>query len=120
MTTGGQPWRATLEGVVIDCRLTPKGGRDAIEGVAGLSSGTTVLLARVRSAPEGGRANDALCALLAEKLDTPASRVRLTAGAKSRLKQVAVSGDPEALITRLRALYASAPMKSAQASSSST
>ncbi len=42
------PWRATLDGVVIACRLTPKGGRDAIDGVATLSDGTRVLLARVR------------------------------------------------------------------------
>ena len=99
-----EPWRATPDGVVVACRLTPKGGRDAIEGVARLSDGTAVLLARVRSAPEDGRANAALCVLLAETLDRPASRVRLAGGAKSRLKQVAVSGDPEALIARLRAL----------------
>ncbi len=58
----------------------------------------------MRSAPEHGRANEALCALLAAKLDAPASRVRLTGGTKSRLKQVAVTGDPDALIARLRAL----------------
>ena len=100
----GEPWRATLEGVVVTCRLTPKGGRDAIDGVAGLADGTSVLLARVRSAPENGRANEALCALLAAKLDAPVSRVRLAAGVKNRLKLVAVSGDPEALIARLRTL----------------
>ena len=81
------PWRATLEGVVVACRLTPKGGRDAIEGAATLSDGTRVLLARVRAAPEDGKANDAL--------------LRLIAGAKSRLKQVAVTGDPAALIAKL-------------------
>jgi uncharacterized protein YggU (UPF0235/DUF167 family) len=99
-----QPWRPTLEGVVVACRLTPKGGRDAIDGVARLADGTSVLLARVRCAPEEGRANDALLALLAAKLNAPVSRVRLEAGAKSRLKQVAVGGDPEALIARLRTL----------------
>ncbi len=104
MTTREGPWRATLDGVAVACRLTPKGGRDAIDGVARLADGTSVLLARVRSAPEGGRANNALCALLAEKLDVPISRVRLTAGTKSRLKQVAVAGDPETLIARLRTL----------------
>ena len=67
-----EPWRPTLDGVVVTCRLTPKGGRDAIDGVARLSDGTSVLLARVRSAPEDGRANEALCALLAAKLDAPA------------------------------------------------
>jgi uncharacterized protein YggU (UPF0235/DUF167 family) len=58
----------------------------------------------VRNAPEDGRADEALCALLAAKLDTPRSRVSLAGGAKSRLKQVAVTGDPESLIARLRTL----------------
>jgi uncharacterized protein YggU (UPF0235/DUF167 family) len=89
---------------VLVCRLTPKGGRDAIEGVSRLADGTSVLLARVREPPEGGRANDALCALIADRLDVALSQVRLSAGAKSRLKQVAVSGDPEALVVRLRTL----------------
>jgi len=95
------PWRATLEGIVVACRLTPKGGRDAIDGVATLSDGTRVLLARVRVAPEDGKANDALLRLIADKAGVPASRARLVAGAKSRLKQVAVTGDPAALIAKL-------------------
>ena len=95
------PWRATLEGVVVACRLTPKGGRDAIEGAATLSDGTRVLLASVRAAPEDGRANDALLRLIADKAGVPPSRARLIAGAKSRLKQVAVTGDPAALIAKL-------------------
>jgi uncharacterized protein len=98
-----EPWRATPDGIVIACRLTPKGGRDAIDGVARLSDGTSVLLARVRSAPEDGRANEALRALLSAKLDAPVSKVRVVAGAKSRVKQVAVTGDPVKLIARLRA-----------------
>ncbi|MBV8474240.1 MAG: DUF167 domain-containing protein, partial [Hyphomicrobiales bacterium] len=48
------PWRTTLDGLVIACRLTPKGGRDAIDGTATLSDGSRVLLARVRAAPEDG------------------------------------------------------------------
>ena len=95
------PWRATLDGIVVACRLTPKGGRDAIDGVATLSDGTRVLLARVRVAPEDGKANDALLRLIADKAGVPASKARLVAGAKSRLKQVAVTGDPAALIAKL-------------------
>ncbi len=98
------PWRPTLDGIVIACRLTPKGGRDGIDGVARLSDGTSVLLVRVRSAPQDGRANEALRTLLATKLDAPISRVRLAAGAKSRVKQIAVTGDPGVLIARLKAL----------------
>ena len=98
------PWRATLGGVAIHCRLTPKGGRDAVEGVATLSDGSRVLLARVRSAPEDGKANEALRALIAAFMGVPTSRVQLTAGAKSRVKQLSVAGDAAELIARLEGL----------------
>jgi uncharacterized protein len=95
------PWRATLDGIVVACRLTPKGGRDAIDGAATLSDGTRVLLVRVRAVPEDGKANATLLRLLAEKAGAPVSNVRLVAGAKSRLKQVAVTGDPATLMAKL-------------------
>ena len=98
------PWSSRPDGVIIDCRLTPKGGRDAIDGVGALADGSRVLLARVRAAPESGRANRALCALLASALGVPASRVTITDGAKGRAKRLAVEGDPDALLLRLRAL----------------
>ena len=95
------PWRATTEGVIVVCRLTPKGGRDAIDGVSSLSDGTAVLACRVRAAPEDGRANAALCKLIADAAGAPPSRARIAVGAKARLKQVAIEGDPEALIASL-------------------
>jgi uncharacterized protein YggU (UPF0235/DUF167 family) len=107
MTAERAPWRQTKEGVVVSCRLTPKGGRDAIDGVTRLADGSSVLVARVSSAPQDGEANQALCALLADRLGAPASRARIVAGAKSRLKQVAVSGDPAVLVARLESLTAS-------------
>jgi uncharacterized protein YggU (UPF0235/DUF167 family) len=94
------PWRTKPDEIVIACRLTPKGGRDAIEGVATLSDGSRILLARVRSAPKDGKANAALCALIAETMNVSTSNVRLIAGAKSRLKQISVTGEPEALVGR--------------------
>jgi uncharacterized protein len=99
-------WRATRDGVVVSCRLTPKGGRDAIDGVVQLADGSSMLAARVRRAPQGDEANHALCALLAERLNVPASGARIVAGYRSRLKQVTVSGDPAALIARLESLSA--------------
>ena len=107
MTAERAPWRETKEGVVVSCRLTPKGGRDAIDGVARLADGSSVVVARVRSAPLDGEANKALCALLTDRLGARTSSARVVAGAKSRLKQVAVSGDPAALLVRLEALTAS-------------
>jgi uncharacterized protein YggU (UPF0235/DUF167 family) len=107
VTAEREPWRRTKEGVVVSCRLTPKGGRDAIDGAAQLADGSSVLTARVRSAPQDGEANHALCVLLAKQLDVPASCAKIVAGSRSRLKQVAVSGDPVTLIARLAALAAS-------------
>ena len=104
MTAPGEPWRRTSDGVVVACRLTPRGGRDAIDGVVELADRSLVLAARVRSAPQGGEANQALCALVADRLGAPASQVRVVIGLKSRVKQVAVSDDPAALIARLKAL----------------
>jgi uncharacterized protein len=101
-----EPWCATADGIIVVCRLTPKGGRDALEGVSTLGDGARVILARVRAAPEDGRANKALCGLLASALGVAPSRVALAAGGKSRIKQVAVSGDAAALIARLPALCA--------------
>jgi uncharacterized protein YggU (UPF0235/DUF167 family) len=100
----GDFWRTTPDGIVIACRLTPKGRRDAIDGAKTLSDGERVLLARVRSAPEDGKANAALCGLIAKALDVPASRVRLVAGTKSRVKQIGVTGEPGALMARLASL----------------
>ena len=106
MTAQRKPWRSTTEGVVVSSRLTPKGGRDAIDGVAQLADGSSVVAARVRCAAQGGEANQALCLLLADRLGAPPSGARIVAGSKSRLKQVAISGDPTAFITKLEALLA--------------
>ena len=97
----GSPARPTFDGIVVACRITPKGGRDAIDGCAMLSDGMRVLLARVRAAPEDGKANDALLKLIAQTLGVAASKARLASGAKSRLKQVAVTGEPGALMAKL-------------------
>lgn len=95
-------WTATHEGLRLAVRLTPRGGRDAIDGIETLSDGRAVLKLRVRAAPTEGEANAALLALVAKLLAVPRSRVELVAGATARLKTVAVSGEAEALLARLR------------------
>ncbi len=95
------PWTAVGGGVVIDVRLTPRGGRDAIEGIEELADGRAVLKARVRAAPTEGEANTALCRLIAKILRTTPREVELVAGAKSRVKRVRVAGEPTALMAML-------------------
>jgi uncharacterized protein (TIGR00251 family) len=71
----------------ISVRLTPRGGRDAIDGWDG-----EVLHVRVAAAPVDGKANDALVRLLAKALGVAPSRVTLVAGAQARVKVVEVDG----------------------------
>ena len=85
-------------------RVTPRGGRDDIDGLKTLADGRTVLKVRVRAVAEGGEANRAVTELLADALGVPKARVRIVSGETSRLKQVAVDGDPERLGQALRAL----------------
>ncbi len=95
------PWRATAYGVIVICRLTPKAGRDAIEGAYTLPDGMRVLNTRVRAPPVDGEANDALLRLIAEAAGVGISKARLISGGKSRVKQVALAGEPAALMARL-------------------
>ena len=85
-------------------RVTPKGGRDRVEGVVRDADGRPVLAVRVSAAPEGGRANAAVEALAAKALGVPKSAVRVAKGATGRLKRLEIAGDPEALEARLRAM----------------
>jgi len=63
-----------------------------------------VLKVRVRAVAEGGEASRAVTELLANALGVPKARVRIVSGETSRLKRVAVDGDPERLGQALRAL----------------
>ena len=75
-----KPWVRLADGIALDVRLTPRSGRDAIEGVERRADGRPVLKARVRAAPFEGQANDALCRLLAHELGLAPRQVEITAG----------------------------------------
>jgi uncharacterized protein (TIGR00251 family) len=97
------PWRYSTQGISVALRVTPRGGRDDIDGVETLANGRSVVKVRVRAIAEGGEANRAVTALLAKALGVPRARVRLLSGMTSRLKQIAVDGDPKKLGEALRA-----------------
>jgi len=100
------PWRYSTSGVSIALRVTPRGGRDDIDGIETLANGRSVLKVRVRAVADGGEANKAVTELLARALRVPKASVKILSGATSRLKQVAVDGDPRSLGEALRALTA--------------
>lgn len=87
-------------------RLTPSGGADRIDGTARDADGNRHLKARVRAAPEDGKANKALEALIAKALGLPKSNVSVSRGQTARLKTLSIDGADEADI---EALYAQFP-----------
>ncbi|ACL58537.1 DUF167 family protein [Methylobacterium nodulans] len=95
------PWRVIRDGLEVRVRATPRGGRDAIDGIETRADGLSVLKVRVRAAPEDGAANTAIRDLLKTALGCPARAVRLTAGATARVKIFRIEGDGEALARRL-------------------
>jgi uncharacterized protein YggU (UPF0235/DUF167 family) len=69
-------------------RVTPRSRADEVSGA--LADGTIRI--RVRAAAEGGRANDAVVALLAAALGLPRGAVRIAAGHGSRDKWIEAEG----------------------------
>ncbi|ABE37931.1 protein of unknown function DUF167 [Rhodopseudomonas palustris BisB5] len=104
-----EAWRYSAQGVAVAVRVTPRGGRDEIDGLETLSDGRPVVKVRVRAIADGGEANRAVIELLAKSLGVPKRNVRLLSGATSRQKQIAIDGDPTKLGEALRRLTAAKP-----------
>jgi hypothetical protein len=86
-------------------RLTPRGGRDAIDGVG--EDG--LLRVRVAAPPVEGAANEALCRLLARALGVAPGSVRIVGGASGRRKLVEAEADPARLAAAWPGLGAGGP-----------
>lgn len=78
-------------------RLTPKAKATRIAGIVTDADGSAALQARVTAAPERGKANAALLALLAKAWRVPKSSLEIVSGTTERRKRVAVAGDPDTL-----------------------
>ena len=77
----------------LSLKVVPGSSRDEIVGWLGDS-----LKVKVKAPPEKGRANEAVVALLAERLGTDASSITVVSGHGSPAKIVAVDGmDDEAI-----------------------
>lgn len=84
--------------MLLQVKVAPKAARNAIVGWSG-----EALKLSVTAAPERGRANDAVIALLAEALRCPRSALSVKRGATTPRKLIAVSGLGEGeVLTRLR------------------
>jgi len=96
-----RPWAAAADGIVLTVRLTPKGGRDSIDGIETTSDGRPVLKVRVRAAPSDGDANDALVRLIAKVVGVPPRAVDLISGHTARVKRLKIDGSAIALAEAL-------------------
>ena len=84
-------------------RLTPRAGRDAIDGVDDEGR----LRVRVAAPPGEGAANESLIRLLATTLGVPRGAVAIESGTTSRLKRVGIDQlTAEALTARWPGLLA--------------
>lgn len=73
-------------------RVTPKGGRDSVEGWALDPGGRAYLKVRVSTAAADGAANAAVLALLAKALKTARSNLRIASGETARMKMIEIVG----------------------------
>ncbi|MCP8895942.1 DUF167 domain-containing protein [Shinella daejeonensis] len=89
--------------VRLTVRLTPNGGRDAIEGLETGADGESHLKVRVSVPPEKGKANKALAELVAKWAGVAKSAVSLLSGDTRRKKILRIDGDPEEIMARLEA-----------------
>ena len=84
-------------------KVQPKSRRPGIQGAA-LSAHGPCLRIGVSEAPEDGKANRAVCAVLAETLRVPNAAVTVTLGQTSRDKTLHVAGDAALLSAKLETL----------------
>ena len=82
-------------------RLTPRGGRDRIDGWGRDAAGRAYLKVRVAAPPVDGEANAALEALIAKTLKVSRGAVRIVAGETARVKQLEIDGVEAADLARV-------------------
>ena len=99
-------WGPVVGGVTVTVRVSPRGGRNAVEGLVADAEGKPQLAIRIAAAPVDGEANDAVEATLARWLGVKPGDVEVTEGETTRSKVVTIDGDPVALIRKLQTLTA--------------
>jgi len=82
--------------VRLTVRVTPRSGANEVAGWRGAE-----LCVRVTSAPEGGKANDAVVRVIADALGVAKSRVAVVRGHTSRVKSLAIEGVEESDLNRV-------------------
>lgn len=97
-------WEAVADGVVLHVRVTPKGGRDSVDGFWTAADGRRYLAIRVSVPPQDGAANEAVRRLIAKAAGLARSAVRIEAGELAREKRLRLEGDAGTLVARLESI----------------
>ena len=104
MAEAASPLAAVAGGIRVRVKLAPKASRAAVGGVFVDAAGTAFLKVAVTAAPEDGKANAALVALLAKAWRLPKSAIAVVAGATERRKTLLIAGNPAELMKYLSAM----------------
>ncbi len=91
------PFAAASDGLRVRVKVTPKAGRNRVDGLAPEADGGVALKVAVTAAPEDGKANAAVIALLAREWGVAKSTISVVLGAADRRKVLHLAGDPAAL-----------------------
>ncbi len=90
-------------GVRLRLKVAPKARRNEIGGWLDEPDGAKSLKIAVTAAPEDGKANAAVIALLAKEWGVAKSAISVVAGATDRRKIVEIRGQPAELMRELQA-----------------
>ena len=82
---------AAQSNITITVRVTPRSGRDEVVGRKVFEDGVQAVCVRVTAAPDGGKANKAVCKAVASSLGVPKTAVEVVSGHTARRKQLSIS-----------------------------
>lgn len=93
-------------GIRLRLRVQPKSRREGPQGFAAEPDGEWALKFGINAAPEDGKANAAILALLAKRLKVAKAAISVAAGAKDRRKLIDIRGHEGELVAALAAWLA--------------
>ena len=102
--SAASPTAPHAEGVLLAVRITPRGGRNAIDGVGTDGAGRAELRIRLAAPPVDGAANAALIDFLAATLRLRKRDITILSGETGRSKRLLLKGDSAAIAARITEL----------------
>ena len=96
------PFQASPAGVRVRLKVTPKAKCNQFGGLLDEPDGGKALKVSVTAVPEGGKATEAVIALMAQEWGVAKSAISVVSGATDRRKLVEIRGPSQDLLSRLQ------------------